>query len=150
LSVHVGIDGVVVQDPALLSILTRPYRRADEGAGSTVDLNLASRPHVLASVIDPASFGNLCRSVRDRCRGALLAEKSLSDTVAAAERLAAAEVERRRVRLRQRYSAGDLAAQADIQAIESILPAIANPAVRLDSMGCFIVSAEPPSLEAHA
>lgn len=148
--VHVDIDGVVVQDPALLSILTRPYRRAEEGAGSTVDLNLASRPHILASVIDPASFGNLCRSVRDRCRGALLAEKSLSDTIAAAERLAAADVERRRIRLRQRYSAGDLAAQADIQAIESILPAIANPAVRLDSMGCFIVSAEPPSLEAHA
>lgn len=148
--VHVDIDGVVVQDPALLSILTRPYRRADEGAGSTVDLNLASRPHMLASVIDPASFGNLCRSVRDRCRGALLAEKSLGDTVAAAERLAAAEVERRRIRLRQRYSAGDLAAQADIQAIESILPAIGNPAVRLDSMGCFIVSAEPPSLEEHA
>lgn len=150
LSVHVGIDSVVVQDPALLSILTRPYRRADEGAGSIVDLNMASRPHILASVIDPASFGNLCRSVRDRCRSALLAEKSLGDTVAAAERLAASEVERRRIRLRQRYSAGDLAAQADIQAIESILPAIANPAVRLDSMGCFIVSAEPPSLEAHA
>lgn len=150
LSVHVGIDGVAVQDPALLSILTRPYRRSDEGAGSIVDLNLASRPHILAGVIDPASFGGLCRSVRDRCRSALLAERSLGDAVAAAERLAMAEVERRRIRLRQRYSAGDFAAQADIQAIESILPAIACPAVRLDAMGCFIVSAEPPSVEAHA
>ena len=38
-----------------------------------------------------------------------------------AERLAMAEVERRRIRLRQRYSAGDLAAQADIQAIEELV-----------------------------
>lgn len=150
LSVYVDIDGFAVQDPTLLSILMRPYRRADEDAGSIVDLNLASRPHILASVIDPASFGDLCRSVRDRCRGALLAEKSLGYAVAAAERLATAEVDRRRIRLRQRYSAGDLAVQADIQAIESILPAIANPAIKLDSMGCFIVSAEPPSVEANA
>jgi ATP-dependent helicase HepA len=150
LSVHVDIDGIAVRDPALLYILTRPYRRAGEGPGDIADLNLASRPQILASVIDPAFFGGLCRSVRDRCRGALLAEKSLGDAVAAAKRLAMAEVERRRIRLRQRYSAGDLAAQADIQAIESILPAIANPAVKLDAMGCFIVSAEPPSLEVHA
>jgi ATP-dependent helicase HepA len=150
LSVHVGIDGVVVQDPELLSILTRPYRRTDAGAGPIVDLNLASRPHILAGVIDPASFGGLCRSVRDQCRSALLAERALGDAVAAAERLATAEIERRRIRLRQRCSVGDRAAQADIQAIESILPAIANPAVKLDSMGCFIVSAAPPSLEAHA
>jgi hypothetical protein len=58
--------------------------------------------------------------------------------------------QRRRIRLRQRRSAGDLAAQADIEAIEAILPAITSPAVKLDAMGCFIVSAEPPSLEAHA
>lgn len=149
-SVHVGIDGAVVADPTLLSILTRPYRRADERAGSVADVNLASRPHILASVIDPAAFGALCRSVRDRCRSVLLAEKSLSDAVAAAERLALAEVERRRIRLRQRCSAGDRAAQTDIRAIESILPAITNPAVKLDAMGCFIVSNEPPSLDAYA
>lgn len=149
-SVHVDIDGVVVEDPTLLSILTRPYRRADERLGTNVDVNLTSRPHILASVIDPVSFGALCRSVRDRCRSVLLAEKSLGDAVAAAERLAMGEVERRRIRLRQRYAAGDLAAHADIRAIESILPAIASPAVKLDAMGCFIVSNEPPSLEAHA
>jgi ATP-dependent helicase HepA len=149
LSVHVGIDGLVVQDPLLLSILTRPYCRGDAGAGGNFDLNLASRPHILDSVIDPATFANLCRSTRDRCRGALLAEKSLGETIAAAQRLAAVEVERRRIRLRQRYSSGDLAVQADIQAIESILPAISTPSLRLDSMGCFIVSAEPPGLDPH-
>lgn len=149
-SVYVDIDGAIVEDPSLLSILTKPYRRADEGVGSITDVNLASRPHILASVIDPAAFGTLCRSVRDRCRSVLLAEKSLSDAVAAAERLALGEIERRRIRLRQRCSAGDLGAQTDIRAIESILPAIANPAVKLDAMGFFIVSSEPPLLQAYA
>ena len=37
-----------------------------------------------------------------------------------------------------------------VRAIESILPAIKNPAVKLDAMGFFIVSNEPPSLEAYA
>jgi ATP-dependent helicase HepA len=149
LIVHVGVDGLVVQDSLLLSILTSPYSRDNAGTMSTYDLNLASRQHILDSVIDPATFGSLCRSVRDSCRGSLLAEKSLSETIATAERLAAAEVERRQIRLRQRYSSGDLAVQAEIQAIESILPAISTPALRLDSMGCFIVSAEPPGRDPH-
>lgn len=150
LSVYMGIDGAIVEDASLLSILTKPYRRADEGEGSVVDLNLASRPHILASVIDPSAFGTLCRSVRDRCRSLLLTEKSLSDAVAAAERLALADLERRRIRLRQRCSAGDLGALADIQNLESILPAIAKPAVKLDAMGFFIISSKPPSLQEYA
>jgi ATP-dependent helicase HepA len=149
-SVHVDIDGVVVEDSKLLSILNRPYQKNPGEGGGIVDLNLASRPQILASVIDSAAFGRLCRSVRDIGKGALLNEKSLHAAVAAAERLAMAEIERRRIRLRQRRSAGDFAAQADIEAIEAILPAITSPAVKLDAMGCFIVSAEPPSLEAHA
>lgn len=148
--VHVGIDGAVVEDPLLLSILTEPYRRAGERGGSITDVNLASRPHILESVIDAAAFGSLCRSVRDRCCSVLLAEKSLRDAIIAAERLALGEVERRRIRLRRRCSVGDSEAQADIRAIESILPAIKNPAVKLDAMGFFIVSNEPPSLEAYA
>lgn len=42
-SVHVDIDGAVVEDPTLLSILTKPYRRADAGVGNIDDINLASR-----------------------------------------------------------------------------------------------------------
>jgi ATP-dependent helicase HepA len=149
-SVHVDIEGTVVEDPVLLSILTRPYFRAKEGVGSIADVNLASRPHILAGVIDSTAFGALCRTVRDRCRSVLLAEKSLSDAVSAAERLALGDVERHRIRLQQRYSAGDLAAHADIRAIESLLPAIAKPAVKLDAMGCFIVSSDPPTIDTHA
>lgn len=148
--IHVDSDGDVVEDAVLLSILTRPYRHADALGERGADVNLSSRPHILGSVIDPVAFGKLCRFVRDRSRGLLLVEQSLTDAIAAGERLALAEVARRRDRLRQRYSAGDLAARGDLEAIESILPAIARPVVKLDAMGCFLVSREPPSLQAYA
>lgn len=150
LTIHVDIDGVTVEDPTLLSILKRPYRSGDEHTQRVIDMNLSSRPHLLESVVDPVAFGELCRSTRDRSRTVLLADKSLSEAVSAAERLALGELARRRNRLRRRYSAADIAAQAEIRALESILPAIAKPSVKLDAMGCFIVSREPPSLDTNA
>jgi ATP-dependent helicase HepA len=148
--IHVDVNGHVVEDPALLSILTRPYRSADSRGERGTDINLSSRPHILASVIDSVAFGHLCRSVRDRGRDLLLAEQTLADATAAGERLAMAEVERRRVRLRQRQSTGELVARVDLKAIESIIPAIARPSVRLDAMGCFLISREPPPDQAYA
>ena len=47
--------------------------------------------------------------------------------------------QRRRNRLQRRQSAGDSMARQDIALIESILPSIASPAIRLDAMGCFIL-----------
>ncbi|MPW20168.1 hypothetical protein GCT13_25580 [Paraburkholderia sp. CNPSo 3157] len=148
--VHVDSDGDIVEDAGLLSILTRPYRKANALGETDADINLSSRPHILNSVIDPVTFGSVCRTVRDRSRGALLAERLLADAIDAAERLALLEVERRRNRLRQRYSAGDFSARADLEGIEAILPAIAKPVVRLDAMGCFLVSRDPPSVGTYA
>ncbi|SOY40285.1 Type III restriction enzyme, res subunit [Cupriavidus phytorum] len=148
--IHVDSDGDVVEDAGLLSILTRPYRKANALGESDADINLSSRPHILNSVIDPATFSSVCRTVRDRSRSLLLAEQSLADAIDAAERLALLEVERRRNRLRQRHSAGDFSARTDLDGIEAILPAIRKPVVRLDSMGCFLVSRDPPSVDTHA
>lgn len=148
--IDVDSDGAVVDDAALLSILKRPYLKPDARGEGYADVNLSSRLDILTSVIDPAAFGKLCRSVRDRSRSLLLSEQSLTDAIATGLRLASLEVERRRNRVRQRYSAGDLAAGVDLLAIESILPAIAKPAVRLDAMGCFLVSREPPLNQAYA
>ncbi|NIE60640.1 hypothetical protein F3J12_24145 [Burkholderia sp. Ax-1735] len=148
--IHVDSDGDVVEDARLLSILARPYRKANALGEPDADINLSSRPHILHSVIDPATFGGVCRTVRDRGRGLVLAAQSLTDAIDAAERLALLEVERRRNRLRQRHSAVDFSARADLEGIEAILPAIAQPVVRLDAMGCFIVSRDPPSVETHA
>jgi ATP-dependent helicase HepA len=145
--IHVDSNGDVVKDSSLLSILTKPYlrvgARGEQGERGT-DLNLSSRPQILSSVIDPVAFGDLCRSVRDRSSTLLLAEQTLQDTIAVGERHATAEIERRRSRLRQKNAVGDSAALLELQAIESILPSISRPLVKLDAMGCFIVSRELP------
>jgi len=145
--IHVDSDGDLVEDAGLLSILTRPYRKANALWEPDADINLSSRPHILNNVIDPGQFGSICRTVRDRSRGLLLAEKTLVDVVDAAERLVLLEVERRRNRLRQRHSAGDFSAFGDLEDIEAILPAVVKPVVRLDAMGCFLVSRDPPRLK---
>lgn len=148
--IHVDSEGGVVEDAGLLSILTRPYRKANALGESDADINLSSRTHILNSVIDPVTFGGVCRTVRDRSRDLLLTEQSLADAIDAAQRLALLEAQRRRNRLRQRHSAGDFSAQADLEGIEAILPAIAKPVIRLDAMGCFLVSRDPPAVETHA
>lgn len=145
--VHVDSNGEVVKDLSLLSILTRPYlsvgSRGKQGELGA-DLNLSSRPHLLSEIIEPAAFRALCLSVRDRSRDLLNSDQNLKDAIAAGERLAISEIERRRSRLRHKSSVGDATAELDLRAIESILPSISRPLVKLDSMGCFLISREPP------
>ncbi len=47
------------------------------------------------------------------------------------------------MRLRQRRVTGDAAAQADLAAIEALLPAIASPGVTLDAMAASLSRADP-------
>ena len=65
-------------------------------------------------------------------------------STAAATTLAASDLQRRRNRLQRRQSAGDAMAREDIALIESILPSIAEPAIQLDAMGCFILGSPVP------
>lgn len=81
----------------------------------------------------------VCRLVRDGARQTLSEQPSVVDAITAATTLAASDLQRRRNRLQRRQSAGDTMARDDIALIESILPSIASPAIRLDAMGCFIL-----------
>lgn len=146
---HVDVNGDAVTDEALLKILERPYRKErDEGQGR--DLNLASRPEILADVIDPSSFQQVCRKVRDEIRDRFASEPELRARIAVAERLAQRDIDRRRNRLERRESAGDEMARTDIELIESILPSISQPSIRLDAMGCFIISRHAPRRTSNA
>ena len=136
-TLFIDINGDLVTDPNLLAILSEPY--GSHGKGPTADINLGSRPQVLAQFIDPASFQSVCRSVRDGARRTLADQPDVAQAIAAATSLAASDLQRRRNRLQRRQSAGDVMARADIALIESILPSIATPAIRLDAMGCFIL-----------
>jgi ATP-dependent helicase HepA len=136
-TLFIDINGEVVSDPALLAILSRPYNR--HGKGLSADINLGSRPHILADFIDPAVFPAVCRRVRNSARQTLSEQPAVLAAITAATTLAASDLQRRKNRLQRRQSAGDSMAREDIGLIESILPSIASPAIRLDAMGCFIL-----------
>jgi hypothetical protein len=95
-------------------------------------------------VIDPSAFANICRSVRRSAFDRLLADQAIENAIQSAERLAQADLQRRRNRLLRPNSQSDLVAHADLDAIEILLPAIRKPAFRLDAMGCFIIAPTPP------
>lgn len=136
-TLFIDINGDPVTNPALLAILSKPYNGHVKGPGA--DINLGSRPHILADYIDLAAFPAVCRSVRDGARQTLSEQPAVLETITAATTLAASDLQRRRNRLQRRQSAGDTMAREDIALIESILPSIASPAIRLDAMGCFIL-----------
>lgn len=133
----IDINGDAVTDPALLGTLSKPYNGQTKGPGA--DINLGSRPHILADYIDASAFPAVCRRVRDGSRQTLSEQPEFLDAITAAMTLAANDLQRRRSRLQRRQSAGDTMARDDIALIESILPSIASPAIRLDAMGCFIL-----------
>ena len=136
-TLFIDINGDPVTDPALLAVLSKPYN--GHVKGPSADINLGSRPHILADYIDPAAFPAVCRSVRDGARQTLSEQAAVLETITSATTLAASDLQRRRNRLQRRQSAGDTMAREDIALIESILPSIASPAIRLDAMGCFIL-----------
>ncbi|WP_322997428.1 protein DpdE [Castellaniella sp.] len=133
----VDINGDAVTDPALLALLSKRYD--GHVKGPSADINLGSRPHILADYIDPAAFPLVCRRVRDSARQTLSDQPAVLTAITAATALVARDLQRRRNRLQRRQSAGDTMARDDIALIESILPSIISPAIRLDAMGCFIL-----------
>ena len=140
-TLFVDINGDPVTDPGLLTILSKPYDGHFNGPRS--DINLGSRPEMLAHYVDPLAFQSICRSVRDRARQVLADQPKVVQAIAGATSLAAGDLQRRRNRLQRRHSAGDSMAHEDIALIESILPSISTPAIRLDSMGSFILGGDP-------
>jgi len=136
-TLFIDINGEPVTDRALLAVLSKPYN--GHSKGPSADLNLGSRPHILADYIAPGLFPAVCRRVRDRARQTLSEQPAVLDAITAATTLVASDLQRRRNRLQRRQSAGDTMAREDIALMESILPSIESPAIRLDAMGCFIL-----------
>ncbi len=138
---HVDTYGADVSDPLLLDALRDPYHGPDQNG---TDTNLSSRLTLLDQVIDPEAFQACCRTVRDVARHSLRADPEMEGIVRSGAALLASDVERLRNRISRRRSSGDALALADLEMLEALLPAIAEPAVRLDAMGCFIIASRPP------
>ena len=138
---HVDTHGAVVRDPVLLEALSQPYRSFDHKGN---DINLSSRPRILEQIINAEAFQACCRTVRDVARQSLRAAPEMAEMIDTASTLLAADIERRHNRLAHRHSSGDALALADLEMLEALAPAITEPAIRLDAMGCFIVASHPP------
>lgn len=143
----IDINGDPVGDGALLELLAMPYNGHRKGPGA--DLNLGSRPSLLAEYIAPSAFEAACRRVRDMARELLSSQPSVHQAIEAATNLALSDLKRRTNRLQRRHSVGDAMARDDIGLIESILPCISGPAIRLDAMGCFILGGALPTGAPH-
>ncbi len=145
---YIDVNGEAVSDKSMLAILARPYCNKGDGTYPP-DINLGSRPQLLAGIIDPSAFQKICRTVRDRARGEIAAQSDIVGRITAGVQLAEADLERHRNRLLRGQSAGDAVARAELKLIESFLPSIREPSIRLDALGCFIVAQHPPIGSAH-
>lgn len=147
-SLYIDVNGETVSDKSLIAILERPYRNTRNSAYPP-DINLGSRPQLLAEIIEPSAFRQICRSVRDGARSWLAAQSDIVEQITTGVRLAETDIERHRNRLIRRQSVGDAMARADLELIEAILPSIREPSIRLDAMGCLIVAQHPPKRSAY-
>ncbi len=136
---YVDIDGNPVTDPALLVTLQRPYFSDKTVPGS--DVNLGSRPELLAEIIGPEQFARYTRVVRDGARAALMEQEHYVANVERATRLVEGAIERHQNRLGRAIAAGSEVdtVRNELALLESLRPALARPNVRLEAMGCFVI-----------
>ncbi|MGO7283314.1 hypothetical protein ACCT25_13130, partial [Rhizobium ruizarguesonis] len=142
-TVYIDLNGVEVTDPELVSILSRPYADTPTGARAG-DINLGSRPQLLAEIIDPSAFQGICLSVRDKARETIASRSDIASAISSGVALAEADLERHERRMMQGYSTGEASAQIDIEIIRSILRIISQPSIRLDAMGSIILAPHAP------
>jgi ATP-dependent helicase HepA len=130
--IHVDADGNPPPE-WLVEVLERRYEKEPRPQGGR-DINLSSRPELLARVISPASFAKLCCSVRDRAEQTIREMPDYRSRIAEALRHAQID-ERRRVRL---------VAGTGAESAARVTDAVRTPRLRVDSMGFFVVSRTPP------
>lgn len=145
---HLDIGFAEVTDTALLGILRHPYK---DYRGGYHDYNLGSRREALSQLVAHSDFVRLCRQARSRSESLLRDSETFKTLVAAATRRAETELWMRNERLRQRAEAiwrEGMSANQDIAheiaVNDAVIAAVANPSVRLDAIGFFVVVGKPP------
>jgi ATP-dependent helicase HepA len=147
-TMHVDADGTPIADQGLVGILSRPYD-ASAREDARTDINLGSRSGILADFIDAATFEHSCRHVRDSARKLIAGNVEFQGRTDAARVAARADLDRRRSGFLRRSATGDYSAREDLATAEAVVRSIENPTVRLDAIGCFIVSNRRPAELSH-
>ena len=130
---HRDLDG---GDPPedILEVLASPYHNGVRDQGGR-DINLSSRPALLASVMPNALFARRCREARDSAEDAIRCDPIYRANVEKATRAAQRDA-RRRARFDEHLKSNGA---------EAVVTAVQAPRVRLDSMGFFVLSRNPPA-----
>jgi ATP-dependent helicase HepA len=148
---YFDLQGREVTDPDLLSRLRRPCHRVQDG-GSDTNLH-KNRVSILDSMVAAGHWEWACQVVRSASEEALRARETFRDSIGTAYRDATRQVEAEAALLASRASADHdlvidmlgIVRDREVQSAlgRGLLDAIANPAVRLDSVGFIVLSGRP-------
>lgn len=139
-----------VSDPLILDILQPAYDHRSR-AQQQRDYNLGSRHEAMFSVISADAFRNLCIQVRQRSEEMIWKSSHFQQALQVATQRARHDLltrlqylERRSGALRRLEETADPTIELEISINRAIMAAIQKPRVRLDAVGCFIISDRPP------
>ena len=149
-TVWINSDLELVMDMDRMAILQYPYSRHQRDDGG-YDLNLNwERWQLARAKLDVFDWAELCNRGRDAAESHLTQARTFQDTIrlATARHLAAMEekaniVDSRLAHLEGAAKASELLTSEIDEAVDqAILQGIAEPKVRVDSVGCVVVSTE--------
>ncbi len=151
-TVYLGTDGQAVSDPDLLRNLDRPYHKLEHG-GTDFSITKHRLP-LLNEVVDESRWEEVCRSTRGAAEETLLAEPELRAMLGECCENARVGLSRRLTQLERRaalHGLSDrertaLAVETELERCvrDHLVNGIRNPAVRLDSVGFFVLSGRNP------
>ena len=147
---YIDIQMEPVTDAFLLHVLARPYTDQRDATGRQ-DFNLGSRRHALYEAIGFQELSFACTRVRQEAEARLKASRQFQRSVNDKVQNALMELEISRNGLERRRNAivgedGQISSslEFDIAVNAAVAAGIASPAIRLDSIGLFVISNTPP------
>lgn len=134
-------------DPLVDEILATPYLAADR-KGS--DYNLGSRREDLYRLVDPALFRQRCHEVRQKSNRLIQESPSFRARVEEGIRKARTELgtrmellQRRQQQLELQTGRRDPAIEYELAVSQALMDVVTSPRIRLDAIGCFVISDQP-------
>lgn len=142
-------EGNPVADEPLFRIINRPYAK-EETAGH-FDINLGSRPDLMARLVDPSMLREALTVIRARCLKDVQSDEIVVAAIDAArarferdDALIRQSILRRQSYLQETFGQPYEGAEDMLADLDTIRQAVEKPQIRLDECGLMIVSPKKP------
>jgi len=139
-TIYLDAKGIPITDPRYLEMLEKPYWKTQDGRKG--DLNLGSRPELLAEFIDPTLLSSLCVQLREQGRRAIFQRNDVRAMLDQATKRAHADAERRKRRLLRRSHSDGIEIQDELHINQKVALAVEQAQIRLDAIGMFVISGD--------